>query len=432
MNVDARPERSFAMRWLPPGFRPPEPVLSSELRVLGLVGVAALIAAYDMVLFGLAAKIILADFGLSPEDAGPTISLFRLGAIPAFGLALFADIVGRRRLLLITIVGSAVATLATAFAPTYETFVAAQFVVRVFGYAEDMLCVVVVAEEFSERKRGWAVGGLGSLAALGQGLGVLVFAAVNVLPFGWRAMYVIGAVALLLLAWFRRKLPETRRFQAQGAAPPVTFDVVATLRPAFALAQQYPGRMAVLASTVILYAFGIAPANVLLATYAQAELGVSPPMVSFFLITSGLIAIFGNLLAGAASDRFGRRATLIAVTVALVLANVGLYTLSDLWVFFALLAVGNFCAFAANVLLEAFGAELFPTSYRATASALRFLFAILSGAVSLALHGWLAQQVGFANAVLILLIPLPFAILPVLMLPETAMRRLEDIAPERG
>ncbi len=56
---------------------------------------------------------------------------------------------GRRRLLLFTIFGQAMATLATAFTANYAQFVWAQFLTRMFGYAEEMLCFVVIAEEMA-------------------------------------------------------------------------------------------------------------------------------------------------------------------------------------------------------------------------------------------------------------------------------------------
>ena len=63
--------------------------------------------------------------------------------------------------------------------------------------------------------RGWANGTLSALDYTGAGLASLVFAAVNILPYGWRALYVIGAVPLFLVAFLRRRLPETKRFAAQ-------------------------------------------------------------------------------------------------------------------------------------------------------------------------------------------------------------------------
>ena len=71
---------------------------------------------------------------------------------------MLADRLGRRTLLLITILGSAVTTLATAFAQNETQFVILQASVRTFGYAQDMISIVVIAEEIADQARGWALG----------------------------------------------------------------------------------------------------------------------------------------------------------------------------------------------------------------------------------------------------------------------------------
>ncbi len=92
-----------------------------------------------------------------------------------------------------------------------------QISARVFGYAEEMLCYVVFAEEVAAKARGWASGTLSAMDFLGAGIATLVFAAVTILPYGWRSIYVIGAVPLFLIGIMRRRLPESRRFEARQA-----------------------------------------------------------------------------------------------------------------------------------------------------------------------------------------------------------------------
>ena len=72
-----------------------------------------------------------------------------------------------------------------------------------FGYAEEMLCFVVIAEEAAAAARGWSNGTLSALYYLGTGVASLVFALVTFLPYGWRAIYVIGALPLFFVAYLR-------------------------------------------------------------------------------------------------------------------------------------------------------------------------------------------------------------------------------------
>ena len=196
MRDDAAPAR-FA--WLPPGLRPPAAMVWRQERVFLLVGTAALFAGYDLNVYGLAIPQIQLSFHIPENQVALIVAYFRLAVLFALAICASADLVGRRRLLLITILGQAIATLATAFTDNSAQFVWAQFCTRVFGYAEEMLCFVVVAEEVAAAARGWASGGLSAMYYTGAGLASLIFAAVNLLPFGWRAIYVIGAVPLFLV-----------------------------------------------------------------------------------------------------------------------------------------------------------------------------------------------------------------------------------------
>src|SRR5262249_7130256 len=135
------------------------------------------------------------------------------GVVPAILFSVLADYIGRRVLLLCTILGFTLCTFLTGFARDAQQFMLLQFLARVFIAGESILAIVVIAEEFDADIRGWGLGMLGALGTLGHGLASLIFAQVNHLPFGWRSLYVLGVVPMLFLAWFRRTLGETRRFE---------------------------------------------------------------------------------------------------------------------------------------------------------------------------------------------------------------------------
>ena len=65
---------------------------------------------------------------------------------------------GRRRVLLFTILAYIVLTGATAFSPNAAMFVVSQFFARTFAVAESLLAVVVIVEEFDPDVRGWGIG----------------------------------------------------------------------------------------------------------------------------------------------------------------------------------------------------------------------------------------------------------------------------------
>ena len=133
-------------------------------KVFLLVGAAAFFAGYDQNVFGLATLQIQNGLHIPENQLGLTLTYFRSATLISLLIAASADLVGRRRLLLITLFGQGLFTLLTAFAPDYASLrLAAQILTRAFGYAEEMLCFVVVAEEIVASARGWANGTLASL-----------------------------------------------------------------------------------------------------------------------------------------------------------------------------------------------------------------------------------------------------------------------------
>ena len=421
--------------WLPPGLRPPvDPVAGPmrwrQERIFLLVGMAALFAGYDMNVFGLAVPQIQASFHIPENQVALTVATFRLAALAALLIAASADIVGRRRLLLVTIVGQAIATLATAATGSYEQFVWAQFFTRVFGYAEEMLCFVVIAEEVAAGARGWASGTLSAMDYFGAGLAALVFSAVNLLPFGWRALYVIGAVPLFAVAYLRRSLPETRRFAAREQVTALSGRAAQAWALLRDLARQHPARLAALLAAVGGFGFAMGPASVLASKYLQSVHHYTPGQVTALLIPGGLVGLTMAITAGRFSDRWGRKPVTAAV---IAVAGGGFflfYSASGLWLA-PLWVLGFFGFFSGQALLAGFAMEIVPTRYRATVSGLRYLTEILTGAASLALEGYFYDRFGgHGPAIRLLLASIPLALVAILFLPEPAGKSLEEMSPE--
>lgn len=411
--------------WLPPGLRPPVTMDRRQERIILLVGAAALFAGYDQNIFGLAIPQIQAELHIPENQVGLTVAYFRIAAIFAMLLAASADLIGRRRLLLFTLLGQAGFTLLTAFMPGYESFVWAQFFTRVFGYAEEMLCFVVIAEEVSERARGWGNGTLSALYYFGGGLASLVFAAVNLLPYGWRAIYVIGALPLFMVAYLRRNLPETQKFAQQET--PVSKGA-AVLKMVKDIARQYPRRVALIVVAASAFGFAISPATVLAQKYLQDAYHYSPGQVTMLLIPGGLIGLALAILAGRLSDRVGRKPMALGIVALAGLCFFLFYNGVPGWAIPPLWILAFFGFFSGDALVAGFALEIVPTQYRATVSGLRYLVEISAGAVALALEGLLYDSFGgHGPAIQWLLAAIPITLIAILFLPEPAGRTLEEM-----
>jgi putative MFS transporter len=420
MTRDSDPARILGF------FRPPVPVDIRTERIFLLVGAAALFAGYDVNIYGLATPQIQASLHIAENQVSPTLALFRIAALFAFLLAASADLVGRRRLLLFTIFGQAIFTLLSAFGAHYWEFVGAQFFTRVFGYAEEMLLFVVVAEEITARARGWANSTLIAFYFTGAGLAAAVFGAVDILPYGWRALYVIGSVPIFLVAFLRQRLPETKRFQTQGATGIKAGAIFDLLKD---IARQYPARVITVIVAAAAYGFAISPATFLAQKYLQEAYHYTPPQVSLVLIPGGLIGLALTIAAGRLSDRLGRKPLAIAAVALAGISFFFFFNDAPSWAVPILWVLGFFGFFAGDTLIAGFALEIVPTHYRATVGGLRYAIEIGAGAAALALEGMLYDGLGgHGPAIQWLLASIPITMIAILFLPEPAGKSLEEMS----
>ena len=407
-------------------FQPPVPIDRRTERIFLLVGAAAVFAGFDVNLYGLATSQIQASLHIAENEVALTAAYFRIAAVFAMLLAASADLVGRRRLLLFTIFGQAIFTLATAFAVDHFSFVAVQFLTRVFGYAEEMLLFVVIAEEITAKARGWANSTMIAFYFTGAGLAAGLFAAVNLLPGGWRALYVIGSIPIFLVAFLRQGLPETKRFESQSESGLKRGAILGLLKD---IARQYPGRVATVIIAAAAFGFAISPATLLAQKYMQDVYHYTPGQVSLILIPGGLVGLGLTIAAGRLSDRIGRKPMAIAMTA---LAGISFYFLfndSPGWTVPLFWVLGFFGWFAGDTLIAGFALEIVPTHYRATVGGLRYAIEIGAGAAALALEGVLYDGLGgHGPAIQWLLASIPITMIAVLFLPEPAGKTLEEMS----
>jgi len=416
-----------------PFLRAPNDVTPRQWRLLGLLGVTVLINHYDFGILTAALLQIQNELGVAEADVGRMVGVIRVGAILALPLSVVADRRGRRRLLIITILGFTLCTVLTALAQTPAQFTVLQFGARMFVSAEELLAVVVIAEEFGAARRGFALGVMAALGSLGHAFAYIGFGFIDVLPWGWRSLYLIGAVPLLLLAWIRRTLPETRRFEAEQAARGSEGGLRAALQPLRDLLLTYPGRAAALAAMIVPASMIMIAANTFPVKFLQEEHGWTPGMIPVLMVGGGFLVYASMSLAGTIADRVGRRR--MAAT-GMILNALGI------WIFYNgsgwavvpgwVLMLAGFVS--ADVIFGALGSELFPTAYRSTASGFRALCWIAGGVLGLVVvEGQLFGLFGsHAAAVTWMLAGAWIAPLVALFsIPETARRELEEIAPGR-
>ncbi len=164
--------------------------------------------------------LVLADLGGSEAQAGLIRAIVGVGSVLGFALAAQGDRIGRRRLLLITIVGYTIGTVLTTASPNLAWLTVAQFLAQIFVAGEWAVAVTIVVEEFPVSERGRALGIVTSMNTIGGiTVGILAFAGLQHTPLDWRGFFVVGIVPLVVVAFARRRMRETARYAAVRRDP---------------------------------------------------------------------------------------------------------------------------------------------------------------------------------------------------------------------
>ena len=398
---------------------------------------------YDRALLTLALKQIQKGLQISEQALGNLLTLIRLGYIGSLLVTPLADVFGRRRLLLYTIVAYTLFTGLAAIAPTADFFVACEMLARVFAGAEGTVALVILSEEVDAGVRGWAIGLLSALTSVGFGIAALVFAGINIVPYEWRGLYALALIPLVLIIPLRQVLPESQRFereQREGTRP------ANIMVPVKALFSAYPGRLLMLVSVAFLGNLGGNPQGFFFSKYLQEAHGWSPANVSSLYFIGGALGIMGNIVSGRLSDRFGRRrmgaffyfmapmlafwlySSYSAARITLPLLPSSFSAVIPIWIFQLFFDV------ASSTIAFAYSAELFPTSYRSTAGSVLAVAGTTGGALGFFLEGLLYRSTG-SHWLAVRYLAVFWLMVPFIMFfffPETAGLELETISPEEA
>lgn len=432
--ADRLPEGSPPRRgnpwWIPPFLgRVPAEVDPSLLRILGLVTVALLFEQYDLSLMNATIALVARDLGVALGDVGWLTASVRLGGVVTFLIVPFADRLGRRRILLLSLLGMTAGAVATALAQSPAQYVVAQLGSRAFMLTASAVGFVIVSEEMPAAHRGWAIGTLVAVSSFGYGIGTTLFAFVNALPFGWRALYVVGVGPALLVPFFRRALRETRRFSAhRETRERPRPGLRGWLEPVLHLARTEPVRTLAVGVVGLGSAAGSIAVFQFLIFLVKDVHGGEEWQFSVLVIGAGLLGIAGNTLAGRLADRIGRRRVGFAAFALYPLAAFALYngpawSLPLSWVFVVLFGT------AGEVVMRAVSTELFPTSHRSTAVGWLFLLQTVGWSIGLAAIGSLhvdARSLGPVVGLASGLVAVAGSAL--LLLPESRGLELETVA----
>ncbi|MEV5556135.1 MFS transporter [Nonomuraea wenchangensis] len=354
---------------------------------------------YDFFLYGSAAALVFNKLFFPESDplTGTLLAFltYAVGFIarPLGGLVFghFGDRVGRKTLLVVSLLMMGTATFLIGCLPTYETLGPAAALVLtglrlVQGFAlggEWGGAVLIVSEHGDDARRGfwasWPQAGApgGNLLATGVLAALAAWQSEETfLAWGWRVPFLLSGVLVLIGLWIRLSITESPVFQE--SEPEERAPIVGVLRHHWKDVLVAIG--ARLAENISFYLL-----TVFVITYAKTA-GVDNSTVLGAVLIASAVHFVTIPMWGALSDRVGRRPIYLAGA-----AGIGVW----IFAFFPLVDTGNFLAITAAVIVgllfhgmmygpqAAFFSELFGTRMRYTGVSIGAqLSAIVAGALA--------------------------------------------------
>lgn len=283
---------------------------------------------YDFLIYATAASLVLDRLFFPTGDplVGSLLAISTVGVgffarpIGAIVLSHFGDRVGRRSMLVLTLVSMGAATTGIGLLPTYETWGVAAPILLVLARLVQGLAVggewggaVLVAVEHAPPRRRGLYGSLVQIGfPLGMALGTLSFFALaplsdeQFLSWGWRLPFLVSAVLVCVGLFIRLQIPETPEFRdtvRRGAV--VRFPLIEVIRRhPKDLAIGLGARITEISWIYILTIFGL--------SYATGQLGLPRDLILGAIAAGALLELITVPSFGRLSDRVGRRPIYIA------------------------------------------------------------------------------------------------------------------------
>ncbi|MFK0009381.1 MFS transporter [Paenarthrobacter sp. NPDC090520] len=376
---------------------------------------AILAEGYDVGVLGavLPALAEYKEWNLSPLALGGLGSYALIGMlIGALFIGTLSDLVGRKKMLLASMIIFTLTQAGAAWAPTPELFGLFRLIGGLGMGGVIPVAAALTIEYSAPNKRSYNYG----LMYSGYSLGIVAaaLAALFVLPLGgWRAVIAIGAAPVILLPVIWKFLPESLEYlESKGrsseaktlaarlgitdyrpvvAAKPISNQAAdpwwKTITTMFSL--QY------LRSTVffwislfcgLLLVYGLNTWLPSIMKKAGYDLGSS---LTFLLVFS-LASAIGGLLLGRAADKYGKKLILV---VFYILGGLGIMLLvfpNTMVVNLLLVAFAGVGSISTSLVLTGYIADYYPAKVRGTATGWALSFARLGAISGPLIGGWIA------------------------------------------
>jgi MFS family permease len=388
---------------------------------------------YAMTLLGVAAPFIATSFLLDQSGIARMYAWISLNAFGSLILSRMADRLGRRRILLLCLVATALCSLGAALSTASAPFIVFEIAAYASIGAAIASSIVMLAESLPTARRAHGQGLANFATGTGGGLCVILAPLLARFGYSWRWMFAIPALSLTLVPLMVRAIPESLRWEHAAAAGTTSesrfYDIF----------RGDHGRRAVplVIATLIGEISGTA-VSTWIYYHAVSVVGLSPTQGSVILMVGGAVSASGLLLGAWMANRLGRVRTVVSLGLAGIVGVLAFYwgpprhcAWPTLWLLVAhtwYSTTGRGLLVAANSAVT----ELFPTSLRGTMIGW-LLFAIAFSAITAqASIAALAHRFGGLSSVVgwLSLLTIPSVLIWGLFIDETRGLSLEAASGE--
>lgn len=409
-----------------PGFTPTGTIATADdrRRVVVATVVGTTVEWYDFFIYAFAAGVVFAQLFFQPmgEEFAQIVSFFTVGVsflfrpLGAFLAGHFGDKIGRRPMLVLTLILMGVATTLVGLLPTHATIGVWAPILLIFlrvlqgisAGGEWGGAVLMAVEHAPRKKRGL----FGAAPQIGVPIGLLLASIMLALmaqiapgdaflAWGWRVPFLLSFVLIVVGYWVRRRVEESPVFTEIAERKEETRMPVVQLFRHHAL-------LVIIAALVFAgnNAVGYMTTGGYVQRYAtdpNGPIGLDIGPVFWVVAISGVSWLIFTWLGGWISDRIGRRTTYIigwllqlgGVFLLFFLTNLG--TIASLTAALVILTIGLGLTYGPQAALYA---ELFPASIRFSGVSISYAIgAILGGAFAPMIAQWIFQNTGSTQGI---------------------------------
>ncbi|MFV5513604.1 MFS transporter [Acinetobacter gerneri] len=363
-------------------------------RVIILCTLVIIFDGYDLVIYGVALPLLMKEWAISPVTAGFVGSVALFGMM--FGALIFGTIsdklehlgVSRKKVIFTCIILFSLFTVLCGFAKSVNEFAVYRFIAGI-GIGGVMPNVIALVSEYTPKKfksffvtlmfSGYAIGGM-----LGASLG-----SVLVPIYGWKIMFMIAGVPLIVLLPMMKLLPESIDYLVRKKqdlkvktflskmVPEYKYqeDHVFVLDSSNQAAESAPIKMifakgrafstvmfwcSIFMTLIMVYALG----NWLPKLMIEAGYNLSKSLIFLFALNVG--GMVGSILGGYLADKYNLKYVLM---IMLLIGAVSLSLLSmqfDSIILYFLIACAGAASIGAQIMLLAYMSKFYPANIRTT------------------------------------------------------------------